>query len=111
MIDPYKRTHRNIVLRAPGPNLFFRPEEEHVVSGKDDIVPPLRGRDKAVEEPVRSLRSLKTDVEVERLIGLRAARTNCRRLIQRRGDSQRVPGAVGKVLNAIRFHEMLGGNA
>jgi hypothetical protein len=100
-----------MVFRAPGPNLFLRPEEQHVVSGEDDVVPPLCSRNQVVEEPVGNLRSLKTDAQVERLLGLRASRVNCRRLVQRRGDSQHVAGAVGKVLDAIRFQAMLGGNA
>jgi hypothetical protein len=45
--------------RAPLANSFFRPEEEHVASGENDIVPPLGRRDKAVEEPSGWLRALK----------------------------------------------------
>lgn len=62
--------------RAPFSNSFFRPEEEHVASGKDNVVPPLGRRNKAVKQPVRRLRALEAHIQVERLAGLRAARVN-----------------------------------
>jgi hypothetical protein len=58
--------------RAPIANLFFRPEEEHVASGENDIVPPPRSRNNAVEEPVRRFRPLERHIQVIRLAGLLA---------------------------------------
>ena len=60
LVDPHQRSHRAFVCRAPLSNLSFRPEEEHVVSGEDDVVPPFRRRHKAVKEPLRGLRPLET---------------------------------------------------
>ncbi len=33
----------------PPIHVLFRPEEVHRASGEDDVVPPVRGRDEAVE--------------------------------------------------------------
>jgi hypothetical protein len=37
--------------RAPLPNRFFRPEEKHVASGENNVVPPLGRGDKAMKKP------------------------------------------------------------
>src|SRR5262247_2416805 len=50
--DGHERTQRRGLVPAPGPHLFFRPEEEHPASGEDDVLPPPEGRDGAVEQPV-----------------------------------------------------------
>jgi hypothetical protein len=62
LVDPHQRPQGTGLGNAPLSNPFFRPEEEHVVSGKDDVVPPFRRRNQAVEEPVRGLRSLEVHV-------------------------------------------------
>jgi hypothetical protein len=41
------------MLLAPCLQDFFRPEKEHIVSGEDDVFPPLRGRNQTVEDPIR----------------------------------------------------------
>ena len=41
--------------RAPFPNPFFRPEEKHVGSGENNVVPPLGRANKAMKKP-RNLR-------------------------------------------------------
>jgi hypothetical protein len=65
--------------RAPLANPFFRPEEEHIASGENDIVPPLCRRDKAVEEPSGRLRALEAHLEMKRLPGLLATGVNLTR--------------------------------
>jgi hypothetical protein len=97
--------------RAPLPNLFFRPEEEHIVSGEDNIIPPFCRRDKAVKEPVRRLWPLQTDLEMKRLSRLRAMGVNRPRLMECRQDAERVPSAIGKVLNSIRLNDVVRRNS
>ncbi len=36
---------------APLANSFFRPEEKHVASGENNVVPPLGRGNKAMEKP------------------------------------------------------------
>jgi hypothetical protein len=40
---------------APLSNPFFRPEEKHVASGENNVVPPLGRENKAMKKP-RNLR-------------------------------------------------------
>jgi hypothetical protein len=69
---------------APFPNPFFRPEEEHVVSGEDNVVPPLGRGNKAMKEPVAGRRTFQANLQIERFTGLLATGTNPARAIQRR---------------------------
>ena len=62
LVNPYERSHRVSMRRAPLANSFFRPEEEHVASGENDILPPLGRWDQAVEEPRGGLRALKANL-------------------------------------------------
>lgn len=48
LVNPYEWPHRVSVLLAPLSNSLFRPEEEHVASGEDNVIPPLRRRNEAV---------------------------------------------------------------
>ncbi len=66
---------------APAANHFFRPEEEHIASGEDDIVPPLRGWNEAMKKPIRSFGSFEAYCQMKRLVGLLAARMNGARLV------------------------------
>jgi hypothetical protein len=61
---------------APVPNPFFRPEEKHVASGEDNVVPPLRSGNKAMEKPAARRRTFQANLQIKRLTGLLAARTN-----------------------------------
>ena len=36
---------------APLTNAFFRPEEKHVLSGENNVVPPLGRGNKTMEQP------------------------------------------------------------
>ncbi|MGD9092149.1 MAG: hypothetical protein PVF74_04850, partial [Anaerolineales bacterium] len=64
LIHPDQRSHWVSISRTPLPHLFFRPEEEHVVSGEDDIVPPICSWNQAVEEPVGVSRTIQTHLQV-----------------------------------------------
>jgi hypothetical protein len=110
-VDQCARAYRDLACRALVSNLFLRLEKEHVASGEDNIVPPFRRRDQAVEEPVGRFRSLKTYIELQRFPGLRTLGVNGRSLLQCRRDAERIPGAVGKVAGAIGFDDVLGGHA
>jgi len=59
--------------RAPLANPFFRPEEKHIVSGKNNVVPPPGRGNKAVEKPSGPRRTFQADVQLERFTGLLAA--------------------------------------
>ncbi len=88
---------------TPSANLLFRPEEEHVASREDDVVPPLGRRYETVEEPVGGLGTVESYVQVQGLAGLLASGVNGRLPLQGRWDTQRIPGAVREVANAAGF--------
>ena len=72
----YHRPHRITMRRAPIPDYFFRPEEEHVASGEYDVVPPLRSRDKAVKNPGRRFGLREAHCKAKWLSGLLAPGVN-----------------------------------
>ena len=41
LIEPDQGSDRMTLLSAPLLHLFFRPEEEHVLSSEDNVVPPF----------------------------------------------------------------------
>ena len=51
----------------PAGDVLLRPEEIHRASGEDDVVPPLRRRDEAVEEPGGRLGAFAAYRETKRL--------------------------------------------
>jgi hypothetical protein len=61
---------------APFANPFFRPEEKHVASGENNVVPPAGGGDKAMKKPAARWRAFQANLEIERFTGLFAARMN-----------------------------------
>jgi hypothetical protein len=69
---------------APLANSFFRPEEKHVASGENNVVPPLGRGNKAMEKPAAGRRTFQANLQVERFTGLLAARMNPTRAMQRR---------------------------
>jgi len=69
---------------APLPNSFFRPEEKHVASGENNVVPPLGRGNKAMKEPAARRRTFQANLQIERFTGLFAARMNPPRPMQRR---------------------------
>lgn len=69
---------------APLPNPFFRPEEKHVVSGENNVVPPLGRGNKAMKKPAAGRRTFQANLQIERFTGLFAAGMNTTRAMQRR---------------------------
>src|SRR5262249_8360079 len=83
--ETYERAHRRPVGLAPLTHPLFRPEEEHAASREDDVVPPVRRGNGAVEEPagpsLDALWPFRPDGESERLPRLLAAREDRRRAL------------------------------
>ena len=69
---------------APLANPFFRPEEKHVVSGENNVVPPFGRGKKAMKKPTAGRGTFQTNFQIERFTGLLAARMNPTRTLQRR---------------------------
>ena len=69
---------------APLANPFFRPEEKHVVSGENNVVPPLGRGNKAMKKPAAGRGTFQANLQIERFTGLFAARMNPPRAMQRR---------------------------
>src|SRR5205814_8020480 len=93
---------------TPCVNEFFRPEEEHVTSGKDQIVPPPGCGYEAMEKPGRRFRSFQSDVKFKWSEALLTSGPNQPRPMKRCRDSQCVPGTIGIVLDAIHRDLVLG---
>jgi hypothetical protein len=73
---------------APLANSFFRPEEKHVVSSKNNVVPPLGRGNKAMKKPAARRRTFQANLEIKRFTGLFAAGMNPARAMQRRQDAE-----------------------
>ena len=48
---------------APLPNSFFRPEEKHVASGENNVVPPLGRGNKAMKKPAAGRRTFQANLQ------------------------------------------------
>src|SRR6266576_661755 len=98
--------------RAPLANSFFRPEEKHVVSRENNVVPPPGCRNKAMEEPVAwRRRTVQANLQIEWFTRFLAAGMNLSRAMQRRRYPERIPGAVSEILRLIDDNDMLGWDA
>ena len=73
---------------APLTDPFFRPEEKHVVSGENNVVPPLGRGNKAMKQPAAGRGTFQTNLQIEQFTGLLAARMNLPRAMQRRRYSE-----------------------
>ena len=69
---------------APLPNPFFRPEEKHVVSGENNVVPPPGCGNKAMKSQLQAGGPSKPNLQIERFTGLLAAGMNAPRAFERR---------------------------
>jgi len=69
---------------APLADPFFRPEEKHVLSRENNVVPPFGSGNKAMKKPVARRRTFQTNLQIYRFTGLLAARMNASRAMQRR---------------------------
>ena len=94
--------------RAPLTNAFFRPEEKHVASGENDIVPPLGRGNEAMKKPAARWRTFQADLQCERFTGLFAPRMNPPLSMQSRRYTECIPGAVSEVLRLIDDYDVLG---
>jgi hypothetical protein len=72
------------VRGAPLPNQFFRPEEKHVASGENNVVPPFGRGNKAMKKPAAGRRTFQANLQIERFSGLFAAGMNPPWAMQRR---------------------------
>src|SRR5436309_6506263 len=93
---------------APLTNPFFRPEEKHVASGENNVVPPLGCGNKAMKKPATRRRTFQANLQIERFTGLLTARMNSPRPMQRRRNAERIPGAVSEIFRPIDDYDMLG---
>jgi len=69
---------------APLTNPFFRPEEKHVASSENNVIPPLGGGNKAMKKPAAGRWTFQANLQIERFTGLLAARLNLPGAMQRR---------------------------
>jgi hypothetical protein len=95
------------VRDAPLLNPFFRPEEKHVVSGENNVVPPLGRGNKAMKKPAARWRTFQADLQIERFTGLLTARMNSSGAMQRRRYAECIPGAVSEIFRLTDDHNML----
>ena len=69
---------------TPLANPFFRPEEKHVVSGENNVVPPFGSGNKTMKNPAAGRRTFQANLQIERFTGLLAAGMNLPGAMQRR---------------------------
>ena len=93
---------------APLPNPFFRPEEKHVVSGENNVVPPPGSGNQTMKKPAAGRGTFQANLQKERFTGLLAERMNPPRAMQRRRYAEGIPRAVSEILCVIDDHDMLG---
>jgi len=67
---------------APLPNPFFRPEEKHVASGENNVVPPPGRGNKAMKKPAAGRRTFEANLQIKRFTGLLATGMNSPRAMQ-----------------------------
>src|SRR6266567_7215160 len=111
LVHADSRSRVHLPGAAPCINEFLRPEEEHIASRKDQIVPPLGRGHEAMEKPGGRFRSVQSDVEVEWGEALLTPGPNQSRPMKRCRDSQCVPSTIGIVLDAIHYDLVLGRNS
>ena len=61
---------------APLPNPFFRPEEKHVASRENNVVPPVGRGNEAMEKPTAGRGTFHANLQIERFTGLFATGMN-----------------------------------
>jgi hypothetical protein len=69
---------------TPLANSFFRPEENHVSSRENNVVPPFGRGNKTMKKPIARWWTIQANFEVERFIRLFAAGMNPTTTMQRR---------------------------
>jgi len=99
-----------IVSFAPFVNPFFRLEEKHRRSGKDQVVIPAGKGQREVDEQLTVCNLAIPNFQLNRLIALRADRLNNCVTVEGGRDAEHVPGAVGKIGFPIRMDFEIRGN-
>jgi hypothetical protein len=99
LVHADNRSRAHLPGATPCINEFLRPEEEHIASRKDQIVPPLGRGHEAMEKPGGRFRSAQSDVELEWVEALLTPGPNQPRPMERCRDSQCVPGTIGILLD------------
>src|SRR4029077_3018420 len=100
--------------RAGGPAgepaiyVLLRPEEIHRASGEDDVVPPVRRRDEAMEKERLVVGPLVAHLDLQRLAAVGARRLDPAVRIERSADPEGIPGAVSVPPTATRLHAIGG---
>jgi hypothetical protein len=61
---------------GPLSNPFFRPEEKHVASGENNVVPPFGCGNQAMKKPAAGRGTFQANLQMERFTGLLTARLN-----------------------------------
>ena len=74
----------------PALDVLFRPEEVHRPSGEDDVVPPARGRDEAVEDEALVVGTSVADLDLDRA---RRSRGSSSRSARRCWSAAQMPNA------------------
>ena len=69
---------------APLTHHFFRPEEKHIASGENNVVPPLGRGNKTMKKPAAGRRTFQANLQIERFTGLLAAGMDLPTPMQRR---------------------------
>src|SRR6202011_967500 len=78
----------------PAVDVLFRREEIHRASGEDDVVPPVRGGNQAMEHEALVIGPLIAYVERDRLTTIRAGGLDPAARAQCCANPERVPSAV-----------------
>lgn len=127
LIQRHERALRHTVRCAPCIDLFFATEEQHRLSRVDNVPPPVRSGHRGVKEPTRRgrthlrassfgevspqrwrRRTVRGEMELERLVRLLATGQHNGRGVQSSGNPERVPRAVGEVRPAEGVNLVLG---
>lgn len=85
----------------PALDVLLRPEEVHRASGEDDVIPPVRGGDEAVEEKAFVIGPVVADFDADLLAAVRTKRLNMAVGLEDDADPEGIPRAV-RVPVAIR---------
>src|SRR5881392_3806501 len=78
MVHRDQRQHGITMRGAPLTNPFFRPEEKHVASGENNVVPPPGRGNKAMKKPAAGRRTFEANLQIKRFTGLLATGMNSR---------------------------------
>ena len=93
---------REIPTAAPAVNVLFRPEEEHGLSIKDDVVPPSARGESKVDDAIASRQAV-ANRQGHGVTAATAGGEHASVGVERRENAERVPDAVAKPTAATGF--------